>query len=304
MPLGYFDYQRILEGSTLSGKHGESLQITERWQIRVDSPLTSKLDILVGVSTSIGVTYGTPHPDIASLQAMEFDLAPAGRDGLRWILTVHYYVPPPGKEVTENGIPEDLWERGGGATSVPAFVDLDGETIVNAAGDPIEGLEREREERSWTLVRCYESDEDLEDDIDAAAGHVNDATWSGGSAKTWKAYFKGAKRVKTTRVNGSDDGDTLEYIESQWEFRYDPFTWKLTPWDVGFMEIDGSGNRVTILGEDGKPVKQPVGLDTDGSALAAGTKPIVINDGAGVDVYPEADFDEIFGTPALIPGSS
>lgn len=302
--MAWVDYQRINEGTSLSGKYGESMRATERWQIRVDDPLTSKTDILAGVTGTIGLTYGTAHFDVPALKAQEFELSPVGRDGMRWTLTVQYYAPPAGKEVTENGIPEDVWERSGGATSIPAFLDRDDEPIVNAAGDPLEGMEKERQEKGWTLTRCYETDEELDADLVAADGHINDDTWGGGAELTWKCYFKGAKRVTTSRLNGSEDGGTLAYVEAQWEFRYDPAEWKLKPWDVGFMELDGSGEKKTITTNDGKPVKQPVGLDADGTALAPGTTPLVANDGEGFDIYPEADFDEIFGTPAILSAGS
>lgn len=312
--MAWDTYERIVEGCSLSGKFGESMRITERWQIRTTGPLTSKMEILQGVSRTIGITYGSPHWEVPALLAMEFDLSPVGRDGIRWILTVQYYVPPPEKQVTENGIPPDVWDRNGGATSVPVFVDRAGDTICNAAGDPLEGLQREREESSWTLTRCYATDEDLQDDIEAAAGRLNAEgpvgapNWAGGAAKTWKCYFKGSKKVSTTRLNATEDGGLLEYIESQWEFRYDPETWKLMPWDVGLMELVDSGSgsgtapeRRAIVGADGRAVKQPVGLDADGSALPPGTKPLVINDGDGADIYEEADFHAIFGTPSVLP---
>lgn len=299
--MAWVSYERIVEGTGISGKYGETLRVPEKWQIRTDSPATSKLAILNGVSGQIGVTYGTPHSELPQLLAMEFDLSPVGRDGMRWILTVQYYTPANGKRPTENGIPEDSWERQGGSTSVPAFTDIEGETITNSAGDPIEGLERERPERSWSHTKYYADDANLDADISAADGRVNDAAWADGDPKTWKCYFKGAKRVTTTRLDGDDDGGVLEYIESQWEFRYDPLTWKLMPWDVGFMELAGSGGKQAITTSDGKSVKQPVALDSGGLAQPPGTKPSVINDGDGADVYDVADFDTIFGPPRLMP---
>ena len=303
--MAWVSYERIIEGTGISGKYGETLKVPERWQIRTDSPQTSKLEILLGVTGTMGLRYGTPHWELPQLLAMEFDLSPVGKDGMRWILTVQYYTPTPDKRPTENGIPEDVWERGGGSTSVPAFTDIDGETISNAAGDPIEGLSRERPERSWKLTKCYETDADLDADVEAADGKLNDAEWSDGEAKTWKAYFQGAKRITTNKLDGEDDAGVLEYIEAQWEFRYDPETWKLMPWDVGFMELvdagSGPAKRRAILGSDKKPVKQPVGLSPEGVALTPGTKPNVINDGDGAEVYEEVDFGDIFGTPRLMP---
>lgn len=235
--MAWVDYQRINDGVELSGKYGESMRATEKWQIRVDSPATSKADILAGVTGTIGVTWGSPHFELGDLKAMEFTLTPTGRDGMRWILTVVYYAPPPSSDPADvqQGIPNDVWERSGGTTSVPAFEDKDGNTICNSAKDPLEGLEREREESSWTLTKCYQNDGDLQDDVEACAGRVNEAAWAGGAGKTWKCYFKSAKNVSTTRLQSNSAGATLKYIESQWEFRYEPQTWKCMPWDVGFM---------------------------------------------------------------------
>lgn len=298
--MAWVNYQRVVDGSSLSGKFGETATAVERWQIRVDSPATGKGEILGGVATTIGVTWGTPHWELSALKAMEFDLQPEGRDGLRWMLTVRYYTPPAKKIPKENGIPEDAWERSGGTTTVPCYLDVNGETITNSAKDPLEGLEREREESSWTLTKHYEDDATLQADVDGYAGKVNSSPWAGGLEQTWKCYFKSAKRVTVTKLDGTEDGGFLHYIESHWEFRYDPLTWIFKPWDVGFMEIV-SGERKAILGDDGKPVKQPVALNPDGTKKPAGTAPSVINDGDGVEVYDSAAFAAAFGDPQLMP---
>lgn len=300
--MAWVDYQRINDGVELSGKYGESMRATEKWQIRVSSPATSKAAILTGVTGTIGVTWGSPHFELGDLKAMEFTLTPTSRDGMRWILTIVYYAPPPANDpesVDEEGIPEDVWERSGGTTSVPAFVDKDGDTIVNAAGDPLEGLEREREESSWTLVKCFADQDGLDDAINACAGKVNSGSWAGGDEHTWKCYFKSAKGVVNTKLDGTANAARLEYIESQWEFRYEPETWKCMPWDVGFMELD-NGKRKVITTEDGKSVKQPVALNSDGTKKDAGEPPEVINDGDGVDLYHAADFADTFGSPSLL----
>lgn len=300
MPF-YFDYQSISEGSSFTGKFGESWQITEVWQIKVDTPAANRAQIISGVTGTMGITWGTPHPDFPDVVAMEFSLSPHGRDGLRWKLEVKYYAPKrfPG----ENGLPEDQWERDGGTTTVPAFSDVNGDMIVNSVGDPLEGIEKEREESSWTLVKSYEDDASLQADVDAYAGKLNSATWAGGAAETWKAYFRRAKKATVSRLDGSDDGGKLEYIEAEWEFRYDPETWVSKPWDVGFAELNGSGEKVAITTDDGKTVKQPVALNADGSARTPGLPPLVANGGDGFDLYDTADFTVGFGEPFMLAGS-
>jgi hypothetical protein len=297
--MAWVSYQRITNGVQVAGKFGESLVVTERWQIRVDSPLTSKAEILVGVSTTSGVTWGSSHPEFSALKAMEFDLSPEA-DGMRWILTVRYYVPPATKKPQAgSGIPADAWEFAGSTTTVPVFVDTSGVTITNAAGDPLEGLEKERHEFGWTLRKNYSTEAAFNSAAGNYPGRVNSASWAGGAAKTWKCYLRGAKKVSVSKLDGSSDGETLDYIEATWEFKYDPGTWKCMPWDVGFMELV-SGSRKAILDSTNKAVKQPVALNTNGTKRSDGSKPLIINSGNGVDIYDTANFTTGFGTPALL----
>jgi len=139
--MAVVSYQRILDGAGLSGKFGESLQATERWQVRVDLPTTTRLDILQTLATG-GIVWGASHPEFSALKAMEFTLDAEGREGMRWLFTVKYYVPPATKTPQASGIPKDAWERSGGTSTVPVFRDTSNVSITNAAGDPLEGLER------------------------------------------------------------------------------------------------------------------------------------------------------------------
>ncbi len=297
--MAVVSYQRILDGVSLSGKFAESLQATERWQVRVDLPTTTRLEILQTLATG-GIVWGASHPEFSALKAMEFELNSEGREGMRWMFTVKYYVPPVTKTPQASGIPKDAWERTGGTSTVPVFRDTSGVSITNAAGDPLEGLEREREEVAWSLTKCYATDALFGTAAGTYAGKVNSESWSNYPAKTVKCYLKSAKKVSVSKLDGAADGATLEYIETHWEFRYDPDTWKCKPWDVGFME-KVSGERKTVLGSDGKPVKQPVALNNDGTKKTVGQKPTVINNGDGVDIYGTANFNTGFGTPVFIP---
>ncbi len=130
--MAWVSYQRVPTG--IACKYGESMRVQEKWRIRVDSPQTNRTDIVAGVTATIGITWGSAHSEFPALKAMEFDLAPATDDAMLWMLTVSFYVPPPGKEVQQqNQIPKDVWERNGGATTVPAFTDEAGDTITNSA---------------------------------------------------------------------------------------------------------------------------------------------------------------------------
>lgn len=293
----------VIAGTSASGKFGESIRLTRKWTVRVDNPSTNK-GLIVGEN---GVAWGDPHPDLADCRAMEFELATADEVGIRWTVTVTYYVPPPRQKVNEAGIPADFWEASGGTSTVPCFEDVQDppETICNAAGDPLEGLEKERSEFGWSLTKFY-TDDSWATDAVAASNTVNDGNWSGCPAGTWKVEFKSARLREITPAG---DGAALACVETHWDFRYDASGWKAKPWDVGFMQLvdDGSGSgtaKKTIVGADGKPVKQPVALNADGSAKAPGEKPDIINGGAGAEIYLQSDFTDLFGSPSIYPAGS
>jgi hypothetical protein len=295
--MAVVNYQRILDGTTLSGKFGESMQAALRWRIRVNTPTTSQFDILVEMAVNAGLRWGAAHPDMSALKATEFELAPEGKEGMVWVLTVKYSIPP--RIPNASGIPGDVWEFNGGTTTVPLFVDKDNVTICNAAGDPLEGLERERHEFGWTLRKTYATEALFTSAADIYPGKVNGAPWAYGPAKTWKCYLRAAKIVSISKLDGDDDGAKLAFIEATWEFKYEPLTWRCMPWDVGFMELVG-GSRKTIVGSDGKAVKQPVALNSNGTKKADGQRPSVINAGAGVEIYDTANFTTGFGSPSLL----
>jgi hypothetical protein len=290
-----------LPSGGLSGKLGESYRPTEKWRVRVDNPRTSKIVI----ANSTGQGYGLPHWDFPACKAMEFDVSLADDVGMLWIVTVQFYVPPNGKKINATtGIPEDFWQAAGGTTSVPAFRDRNGALIVNSAGDPIEGLSREREERGWTLTKFYPDDTWMTD-RNTYSGSVNSDVWDGEAAGKWKVSLKSADERQSQKLDENDeDGEAKKYVETKWEFRFDPDGWQLKPWDLGFQEkADNNGNastsgtnRRTITGKDGKAVKQPVAL-ANGVAKAAGQAP----DALTFNVYPATAYGAKFGTPSIVP---
>jgi hypothetical protein len=292
--------EEMIAGTTASGSFGESARLQRRWKIRVDDPLTSKISI----ASAPGVAYGAAHPSVAALKMMEWDVSMADDVGMMWILSATYYVPPRDRNPGNNGIPLDYWDGSGSTRTVPLFKDTSGTIITNSAGDPLEGLEKERNDFAYTLHKYYTTNA-WASDAGTYSGAVNNAVWAGGAVKTWKAEFRSAT-MRTVYGIGANPGAT-NYVETVWEFRYEPDTWKCMPWDIGFAQrCDASGTptqagtqRKAILGQDNKPVKQPVGLE-NGVALAPGTPLVVINGGAGVDIYPTANFSTAFGSPFLL----
>lgn len=295
-------WRETAKGSKVSGRYGESNTYSRAFLIRVDHPATSK----VAICRAPGVVYGSPHPDQAACLAMEFDCSMADDVGLWWTLTVNYYVPPPEAIPDENGIPEDSWAASGGTSTGPAFEDIEEEKICNSAGDPLEGLERENDDISWTLTKCF-PDLSWNTIRQEQSNTTNSTTWNGSPPGRWKVNFRGAqkKTITTTSTGGAgpnpgdgtnapDQGEEgiATYWETTWEFRYRKDGWAIKPWNVGFNELV-SGERQAIIGADGKAVKQPVALEPNGTAKQAGQKP----DALAFDLYEASNFST-FGEPS------
>lgn len=312
--MAVIGWRELAKGSGVSGKFGESNTYTRVFLVRVDNPGTSK----TAISSAPGVVYGSAHPDQSNCKAMEFECSHGDDVGLWWTLTVRYYIPPPEKVPDETGLPKASWAAQGGTSTGPAYEDVHGASIVNSAGDPLEGIERENDDISWTLTKSYQ-DTSWDSIRLAKSNTVNSTTWNGGAAGTWKCNFRGAQKKditqKSTTGGGADLGNgtyspatptetKLSYWEVHWEFRYRAGGWASKPWDVGFNELcDSSGAastsgtlRKAVLGKDGKAVKQPVAL-ANGVAKAAGQAPDIANDGDGFDIYQSTSFAD-FGTPS------
>ena len=283
-------------GTGVSGKFGESFTFTRKWLIRCDSPTTS----IVAIARAPGITFGAGHPDAGNHLAMEFDCTEESGDGMVWGLTVKYYAPPfENKPDDATGIPKDVWSGSGSTTTVPVFEDKDEEKLVNSAGDPLEGAEKEETEFVLNLTKCYETVGEWSGIAVSATNRVNDATWNGSPPRTWKASFKGAQKKEMT-ISSSGGDQTKVYWEVSWEFHYREATWDYKPWDVGFNQLVGSDGtpsasgtkRAAILGADKKPVKSPVAL-SNGVAKAAGSEP----DALQFKIYKETSFS-VFGNPS------
>lgn len=295
-------WRETAKGKKVSGRYGESNTYTRSFLVRVDHPATSE----VAICRAPGIVYGDSHPAQTDCKAMEFDLSMSDDVGLWWTLSVNYYVPPWEARPGENGIPLDAWAASGGTSTGPAFEDIDGASIVNTANDPLEGLERENDDISWTLTKCF-SDLSWNTIRQDQSNTTNAATWNGSLPGRWKVNFRGAQKKTIAKAEAGPSGQTpadgtnapfsgneftVTYWETTWEFRYRKDGWLLRPWNVGFNELV-SGERQAIVGADGKAVKQPVALAANGTAKEAGQKP----DALAFDVYDSSNFS-VFGEPS------
>lgn len=287
--------------ATGSGAFRESHRLSETWMVRVDAPppTTSVMAIL----TAPAVGYGTPHFTMPSLKAMQWSYAAADSAGMLWAVTIEYYVPIVDVDPT-TGLPMDVWTAKGATVNLPFFRDKDGNVLKNSAGDPLEGMERELCFLGWSLVRSYVSLAAALSAVKAVNNRTNSDTWpttsAFGLADTWKCSVTGmTKKVIVTQSGATQTA--ARYWEVAYDIDYREETWHCKPWDMGFSQrVNSSGvpsgtgtNRATILGVEGRPVKQPVAL-SNGVALSPGTPPVALD----FDPYSKAVFATVFGEPS------
>ena len=287
--------------ATGNGAFRESHILDETWEVRVDAPPPTTS--IIAILTAPAVAYGDAHPTFGSCKAMRWNYAAVDGTGLLWHVTIQYFVPI--VEVNPaNGLPLDVWSAKGTTQSLPFFKDKDGNVLKNSAGDPLEGMERELNFLGWNLVRSYSTLALALAQIKVVNNRTNSDTWptisAYGLADTWKCSV--ASMVKKVIVTQAGAVQTAaRYWEVSFDIDYREDTWHEKPWDMGFSQrVNSSGvpsgtgtSRATILGVDGKPVRQPVAL-ANGVALSPGTPPVALD----FDPYPKAVFATQFGEPS------
>lgn len=280
-----------------SGSFRESHVLNETWRVRVDAPppTTSTMAIL----TAPGVAYGAAHPSFSDCKAMKWTYSAEDSVGLVWLVTVQFYVPI--VEVNPaNGLPLDVWAGKGTTQNYPFFKDKNGNIITNSAGDPLEGMERELSFLGWSMTRSYSSLAGALSAVSSVNNRTNTDAWSFGAAGQWKTVVGGYRK----KIIITQSGATLtaaRYWEVDFEIDFKEDGWHVKPWDMGFSQrVGGDGvpsgtgtNRATILGIDGKPVRQPVAL-ANGVALPPGSTPVALD----FDPYTSVTYTTFYGTPS------
>jgi hypothetical protein len=300
MAVLWAEYQPRL--ATGSGAFRESHVLGETWYVRTDSPppTTSVAAIL----TAPGVGYGTAHPSFTSCKAMQWNYSPADKSGLLWAVTITYFVPIVDINPS-TGLPLDVWSGRGVSVSQPFYKDKNGNLLTNSAGDPVEGMEFDKNFRGWTLIRCYPTLAAADAEMNDVNNRTNsDTAWpsfaSYGLADTWKCSVENFQKKVTVTQSGVTQ-TAARYWEVSYSLEYNEGTWHNKPWDMGFNErVDSSGvptstgtSRRAILGIEGRPVKQAVAL-SGGVALPAGVPPVALD----FDPYLKVSFAARFGDPS------
>ena len=263
--MAVVDSREMFRGRSSQTQYGDVPVYTRVFLVRTDSLDTDLQDIAVGT----GLVWLEPHPENANAVLVESNVQQDGDSPFHYKVTGTYKV---GQDLAQTP-----WDRpaqfsfNGGLASAPAFWYYpnagDNSTkriIINTAGDPIGGLDRDEGEFtvSITINKAPPFDYAKAQNY---VGAINSDTWSGGGPKTWKCVsITGTRKVEDVA------GTKYVYWDTNATLAYRNTGWDLQTWDVGFNQII-SGQRVKIMAGS-EPVSEPAAL-SNGIAKTPGQPP-------------------------------
>ena len=278
--MAVVDSRELFRGRGGSQKYGEVPNYKREFLVRVDTMDTSETLI----AQAPGIAMLDAHPDVAEALLNDVSVTQDGDSPFHYRVSLTYGVL---EDADEDPLSRpDQFNYTGAITSGPAFIHYDAgnnspAVIVNSAGDPLEGLEKELAEWRITI-----SGNRAAFDKSLAADYLNTInldTYSGLAPGTVKCQgISGSRKIELV------SGSKLVYWEVNVELAHRGENWRLKTWDVGFNEIV-STERKKILDADGKEVSQPVAL-SGGVQKSAGQPPDMLT----FKIYKEKTFTGIF----------
>lgn len=280
-------FKEMYRGRGRQAQFGDVPVYTRIFLVKTDTVDTSFQEI----SEAPGIAWLSSHPENQYAYLIDSNVQQDGDSPFHYRLTFTY----------KSG--EDLatipWERpeqfsfSGSLASAPAFWHFpnsgDNSTkqiIVNSAGDPIGGLDRDEGEFTVTISKNLRADGVAPywnyADAQMYVGAINSDTWSGGAPRTWKCMS-----ISATRKIEQVGAEKFVYWEANTTIGYRNTGWDLQTWDVGFNQIIG-GKRVKIMAGS-EPVSEPAALSF-GVAKAPGQPP----DMKTFRIYPMLPFNGKF----------
>lgn len=245
---------------------------------------------LTFVAAAPGIDWRDSHPDDPNAVLVESSAQQDGDSAFHYKVTYTYRYLDESDRLPWNRPAQ--YSFSGALVSAPAFwyYPTDGNNattriIVNSAGDPLQGLDRDEGEFSVTIQINTKPPFDYAG-AQLYVGSINSDTWSGGVAKTWKC-----QNISATRKFESIPGLTpsvppvkVYYWEVSATLSYRASGWDLKTWDVGFNEVINQ-KRVKIYAGS-EPVSEPVALNLAGRAKTPGQPPEMLS----FRIYPMRAF--------------
>ena len=271
------------------GRSAHINQDFERDATRIFRAIFDAADDEIYVLANCGFSINQLHPSYAGLVITEIkaDLVKHGvpapgtnTNSTLWQIELQYGTRNP-LEHAIDGNPLHLPTRFSfepATEEVPAFEDVDGNPIVNSAGDPYDPPLMRRVLRAKLKVRRNESPSAVNlPTLLALSNTLNMAAWNGFPPKTVLLEPLQLPEAEFSQVTQQF------YFPFQYEFSINFDTWVKQVINAGVRELDSSGNlkQITI---NGQPVSNPVPLDKEGHAIMTPS----FKD-ASADVPPDAN---------------
>jgi hypothetical protein len=274
-------WREVIDGRGATQKFAENVKCKRTFIVTVSDPATP----VSTINNAIGINWLDVHPEFPAVYVTDMSCQNDGDP-------LHYKVEFTYDLIKQEDRKQMPWERtdkftfSGGITTAPAVVHYnDGfatpKLIVNTAGDPLEGAERECAE--WRISISGNRQAFPYAMAMAYINTVNNDSWSGFAPRTLKCQSISGQR-EVEQVNNAE----VPYWTVSVELAYRAEGWELRLWDVGYNEIK-SGSRQKILDKLKEPVSEPVAL-SEGVAKPAGQPPDMLK----FKVYREASFSGVF----------
>lgn len=270
----------VCDGRGGQQSFGQNVKCKRTFAVIVDDPTTP----VSAIAQSCGIGWLDPHPEFP-VYCTEINTQQDGSP-LHYKVEFTYDLVKPEDQAVAPWDRADKFTFSGSTTTGPAYVHYnDGfgspKFIVNSAGDPLEGAEKEfsqwhvqitgnRQSFPYSVAMAY-------------VNAVNSDSWSGFPPGTIKCQSINGQR-EIEQVNGED----VAYWQVSVDLAYRQEGFALRLWDVGFNEIV-SGKRKKILDQHKEPVSEPVALD-NGAAKAPGSPPNMLT----FRVYNQLPFSGVF----------
>ena len=257
---------------------------------------------LRNVAAAPGIAWREQHPDDVNAYLVESTTQQDGESPFHYKVTYNYkYLD---ETETIPWLRPAVFSFNGSLASAPAFWyytnandNANQSIIINSAGDPLSGLDRDEAEFSVSIQFNQRPPFNYAK-AQQYVGAINSDTWSGGGPKTWKCQSITSSRKSEVVPAASPDAAPVKvyYWETSVTLAYRRDTWDLKTWNVGFNEIVG-GKRVKIMAGS-EPVSEPAALYAMGSLVGRQKPPGVAPDMLIFRIYPMLAF---VGTFPVLP---
>lgn len=288
--MAIVDWREMYRGRGRQTQFGDVPVYTRIFLVRVDTMNES----LQAISAAPGIAWLAPHPENPNALLIDSSVQQDGDSPFHYKLTFTY---KSGEDIFASPLDRpDQFSFSGSLASAPAFWfypnsndNATKQIIVNSAGDPIGGLDRDEGEFVVTITGNRAEPFPFVQ-AQSYVGAINSDTWSGGAPKTWKCMsITGNRKIEEVA------GTKYVYWEVNTSLAYRGTTWDLQTWDVGFNELVG-GQRRKIKDSNLEAVSEPAALNSNGTAKTAGSPPNI----KVFRIYPMLAFNGAF---PVIPGT-